>query len=69
MTAAELGSLVEDAETVRDGGGGWREALTRLDRTVGQLDYLLRRAGRPDLIGALKAKDRRRLGITWRGDR
>lgn len=60
LTTEQLADLVEDAEWILSQGGGWKQALNRLGRTVGQLDYLLRRAGRADLIGSLKAADRNR---------
>jgi len=59
LTAEQLADLVEDAEWMLSQGGGWRQALDRFGRTAGQLDYLLRRARRADLIRSLKAADRR----------
>jgi hypothetical protein len=59
LTVEQLEGLVEDAECVLQGGDGWTRALDRLGKTVGQLDYMLRQAGRADLIGSLKAADRR----------
>jgi hypothetical protein len=60
LTVQQLGDLIEDAEWILSQGRGWRHALDRLGRTAGQLDYLLRRASRADLIGSLKAVDRSR---------
>lgn len=59
LTVDQLEAVVEDAECILNGGGGWRQALDRLGKTVGQLSYMLRQAGRSDLIGQLKAADRR----------
>jgi hypothetical protein len=58
LTADQLEAVVEDAEIVLRGGGGWKQALDRIGKTVGQLDYMLRQATRPDLIKSLKAADR-----------
>jgi len=60
LTVAQLEAVVEDTERILEGGGGWNQARDRLRKTGGQLDYMLRQAGRPDLIGSLKAADRRR---------
>lgn len=58
LTVDELEAVVEDAEIILNGGGGWWQALARVGKTVGQLDYMLRQAGRADMIRALKAADR-----------
>ncbi len=59
LTVDQLEDVVQDAECILAGGSGWRQAQDRLGKTVGQLDYMLRQAGRADLIRSLKAADRR----------
>lgn len=51
--------VAEDVEWLLRTGVGWQAALVRLGRTSDGLDRTLRRAGRGDLVGALKAMDRR----------